>query len=55
MEPLKIIKQVAENLNNIRSQKYGYPPEEIGQKTINNENKRYERADISKDKKIESN
>ena len=34
MEPLKIIKQVVENLNNIRSQKYGYPPEEIGQKTM---------------------
>ena len=34
MEPLKIINQVVENLNNIRSQKYGYPPEEIGQKTI---------------------
>ena len=38
MEPVKIMQKVMENLNNIRSQKYGYPPEEIEQKTINNEN-----------------
>ena len=37
-KPLKIIKKVKENLNNIKSQKYGYPPEEIEQKTIDNEN-----------------
>ena len=36
MEPLKIVKKVTENLNNIRSQKYGYPSEKIEQKTINN-------------------
>ena len=34
MEPLKIIEKVTENLNNIKSQKYGYPPQEIKQKTI---------------------
>ena len=38
MEPVKIMQKVMENLNNIRSQKYGYPPKEIEQKTINNEN-----------------
>ena len=38
MEPVKIMQKVMENLNNIRSQKYGYPPEEIEQKAINNEN-----------------
>ena len=29
MEPLKIIKKVTEKLNNFKSQKYGYPPEDI--------------------------
>ena len=38
VEPVKIIKKVTENLNNIRLQKYGYPSEEIEQKTINNKN-----------------
>ena len=38
MEPLKIIKTVTENLNNIKSQKHGYPLEETEQKTTDNEN-----------------
>ena len=33
MEPLKIIKKVTKNLNNIRSQKHRYLPEEIEQKS----------------------
>ena len=38
MEPLKIIKRITENLNYIKSQKCGYPPEEIKQNTIDNKN-----------------
>ena len=38
MEPLKITKRITENLNDIKSQKCGYPPEEIKQKTIDNKN-----------------
>ena len=38
MKPLKIIEKVTENLNNIKSQKHGYPPQEIKQKTIDNGN-----------------
>ena len=38
MEPLKIIKTVTENLNNIKSQKHGYRLEETEQKTTDNEN-----------------
>ena len=37
MEPLKIRKKVMENVNDIKSQKYGYPAEEIEQKTIDND------------------
>ena len=64
IEPLKIIKKVTKNLNNIKSQKYGYLTEEIEQKTIDNQNllfnvkshsERYKRADILMDKKIENN
>ena len=38
MEPLKIIKIVTENLDNIKLQKYGYLPEEIEEKTTDNKN-----------------
>ena len=40
LEPKKIIKKVTENLNSLKSQKYGCPPEQIKQKMVKNENSR---------------
>ena len=39
LEPKKI-KKVTENLNSLKSQKYGCPPEQIKQKMVKNENSR---------------
>ena len=36
LDPKKIIKKATENLNSVKSQKYGYDPESVEEKTLNN-------------------